>query len=311
MADVTTISDAQSPWRAYFVLLVGVAAVSLAAIFIRLAQDEQMPSILIAGGRLLVAALILTPAVWRRPQYVAQIKSLSRRDAFLVVLAGFFLAMHFVSWVTSLEYTTVLISVVLVTTTPIWVALLELFVLRSRLSQLVILGLGIALIGGTIIGLSGEVRDDVVPGEQIQGAILSVVGAMTVAVYLVIGRKLRASLALTPYIWAVYSTAAFIVAGLVLFSSVSITGHPIEGYFWVLLTGLIPQLIGHSSLNYALAYLPATYVSLSTQLEPILSAIVAIFVFNEIPGVLQILGGAVIICGVTLASIGQSSKKAA
>jgi drug/metabolite transporter (DMT)-like permease len=290
------------------VLIAGVAAVSLAAIFIRLAQAQDVSSLVIACGRLLIAALLLSPAVLRRSDYVDQVRRLTPSERILALVAGVFLALHFATWVTSLEYTTVLISVVLVTTTPIWVALLEVVFLRARLSPLIITGLIVALIGGIVIGLSGEATADVSTSDRIRGAILSLIGAMAVAVYLVIGRRLRRTLALTPYIWLVYGIAALIMCGLLLASDTPVTGYSAEGYLWVALTALVPQLVGHSSLNYALAYLPATYVSLSTQMEPVLSALVAVVVFQEIPGWLQVGGGLIIMTGVLLASI--SPRKA-
>jgi drug/metabolite transporter (DMT)-like permease len=294
----------------YLVLAIGVCAVSLAAIFIRLAQNEAVPSLLIAEGRLLLAALILTPAVLRRADYVEQVRGLSRGDLGLVAVAGFFLALHFASWVTSLEYTSVLISGVLVTTTPIWVALLEVFVLRARISRRVIAGLLVAFTGGVMIGLSGDVADDVVAGDSLIGAALSVIGAVTVAVYLIIGRKLRASIALTPYVWLVYGFAALVLSIGVLLSGTQIVGHSLSGYFWIVVLALVPQLVGHSSLNYALAYLPATLVSVATQLEPVLSTAVALVIFNEIPGVWQVIGGVVIMTGVTLATLRRSPAPA-
>lgn len=308
--------------NAYGVLMVGVSAVSLAAIFIRLAQTENAPSILIAMGRLLIAALILTPAVFRRADYVAQLRKMTQFEVRLAVVSGVFLAIHFFTWVTSLEHTTVLISVVLVTTTPIWVALLEVFFLKARLPRQVIVGLIIALTGGMVIGISGIssnlLGDFRLPfhelffqnGDQNQlfGAILSTIGAVAVAVYLVIGRKLRGTLSLTPYIWLVYSIAALVMLFLVIVSGVPMTGYSPEVYLWILALGLIPQLIGHSSLNYALAYLPATYVSLATQLEPILSAIGAYIIFSEVPGFGQVLGGFIIMCGVVIATLRKQKK---
>jgi len=295
--------------RAYFVLALGVMAVSLAAILIRLAQDESVPSVVIAGGRLLIAAMVLTPALMRQPKYMQQIKQLSRGDFLLAMVSGFFLAMHFTSWVTSLEYTTVLISVVLVVTTPIWVGLLEVFILNARLSRAIIFGLVIALIGGLIIGLSGESSSETGnTNDQLIGAALSLIGALTVSVYLIIGRKLRKQLALTPYVWLVYSCAALVMAVVVLLSGESVTGHGVEGYLWILALGLIPQLIGHSSLNYALAYLPATYVSMATQMEPLMSALVAYFVFTEVPTGGQVFGGLIIMIGVTLATLAQRER---
>ena len=298
------LTQESTPSRAYFGLLMGVLAVSLGAIFIRLAQGEGLPSLTIATGRLLIAALLLTLAVLRRPDYRAQVRQLGRQDALLVLTGGFFLAAHFATWVTSLEYTTVLISVVLVTTTPIWVALLERLFLRTMLPPAVLLGLVIVLTGGTMIAANGG--DGGASSNPLLGGVLALLGAVAVAVYLVVGRKLRATLALTPYIWLVYGTGALVLlVGLVL-TGTEIGGFNAAGYGWVVAVALVPQLIGHTSLNYALAYLPATYVSISTQLEPVLSAIVAYFVFAEIPGFWQVAGGAVIMTGVLVASVGQS-----
>jgi len=298
------ITQESTPVRAYLGLLVGVAAVSLGAIFIRLAQSEGLPSLTVATGRLSIAAFLLTLVVLCRPDYRAQVRRLGRQDALLILLGGFFLAAHFATWVTSLEYTTVLISVVLVTTTPIWVALLERVFLRTRLPAAVLLGLLIVLIGGTMIAVNGD--DGGVSSRPLLGGTLALLGAVAVAVYLVVGRRLRATLSLTPYIWLVYGTGAlFLLAGL-LRTGIEVAGYSAAGYGWVVAVALMPQLVGHTFLNYALAYLPATYVSISTQLEPVLSTIVAYFVFAEMPGVWQVVGGAIIMAGVLVASVGQS-----
>lgn len=303
------ITEQRTPsLQTYLVLGMGVMAVSLAAIFIRLAQAEEVPSLFIAAGRLIIAALLLTPATLRNPCYVDHVRKLTRQDWLLLITSGVFLAIHFAAWVSSLESTTVLISVVLVTTTPIWVALLEVTFLRTRLSQMVIGGLVIALIGGAIIGTADLGETTVSNGDGTTGAILAIIGAIAVAVYLVIGRKVRAQLPLTPYIWLVYGIAAICLSFVILITQTSITGYSLVGYSWVLALALIPQLIGHSSFNYTLAYLPATYVSVATQSEPVLSALVAYFVFTELPSEGQILGGVVIMVGVLLASLGQSNR---
>lgn len=305
MNDSATPSTAP---RAYGVLLFGVAAISMAAIFIRLAQAEGVPSSIIAGGRLFIAALILTPAVLRKAEYMAQLRGLGRFDRSLVALSGFFLAMHFMAWVTSLEYTSVLISGVLVTTSPIWVALMEVFILRARLSRMVIAGLILAMTGGVIIGISGG--GALFEGaDSMRGALLATTGAITVAAYLIIGRRLRGSVSLTPYIWSVYSIAALIVGIILIITSTPVTGYTADGYLWVLACGLVPQLLGHSALNYALGYLPATYISLSTQTEPLLSALAAFIIFSEMPGWAQVVGGLVILSGVILATLGRGEAR--
>jgi drug/metabolite transporter (DMT)-like permease len=295
--------------RAYSVLLLGIIGISLSAIFIRLAQAEGISSNLISAGRMLIATLAITPAVLTANNR-QQLAQLNKKEIGLILLAGFFLAIHFIAWVTSLEYTSVLISGVLVTSSPIWVALLEVFVLKAKLPRLVILGLAIAMIGGIIIGLSGGDSGGGTGEQSLFGAGLATFGAIAVAVYMIVGRRMREKLSVTPYIWSVYGVSAILLCSYLLITSTPVTGYSVAGYGWIAASALVPQVIGHSSLNYVLGYLPATYVSLSTQTEPIISAIAAYFVFQEMPAIWQVVGGAVIMCGVVMATIAkrESSK---
>ncbi|MEL6307921.1 MAG: DMT family transporter, partial [Chloroflexota bacterium] len=229
--------------------------------------------------------------------------------------------LHFASWVTSLEYTSVLISVVFVTSSPLWVAILEFVFLKVRLPRLVLVGLVIAICGGLLIGYGGlgaTQTNDVDTGREFIGGALSLAGAMTIAAYLLIARKLQqprdaddatSKLPIVPYIWLVYGTAGIILLVWALLAGVPITGHSTEGYLWVFAMAIFPQLVGHTSLNYAVGYLPATIVSMVTQLEPVGSAILAYFLFDELPLPLQILGSVVIIAGVMLANFARRPKK--
>jgi drug/metabolite transporter (DMT)-like permease len=134
-----------------FVLTGGILAVSTASLFIRYAQEDA-PSIVIAAWRLSIAALILAPFAWKRCS--REIRSLTLRQISLLVFSGLLLALHFASWITSLEYTTVASSVVLVTTTPLWVGLLSPLILHERVAAYVKVGLLMAMLGGVIVGLS-------------------------------------------------------------------------------------------------------------------------------------------------------------
>jgi drug/metabolite transporter (DMT)-like permease len=251
---------------------------------------------------------MLTPLTLSR--YRAELRRLKRREITLLVISGLFLAVHFAAWVSSLQYTSVLISGVLVVTTPIWAGLLEVFVLKSRLTVAIIVGLVVALAGSIIIaipsnGVSATPFDD----TALLGGGLALLGAMTVAVYMIIGRVLRPTLSLLPYIWAVYGTAALVLSLVVLLNRLPVVGYAPAAYLWMLLLAIFPQLIGHSSLNYALGYLPATYVSIATQIEPILSAVVAFFLFSESPGWAQVAGSAVIMIGVALATLNPNFSR--
>jgi drug/metabolite transporter (DMT)-like permease len=312
MAKSQVMTPSRAPSQVYLMLAIGIVAASLAANFILLAQDEGVPSLFIAAGRLTVAALVLTPAVLRNSRYAREISSLSRADVILIAICGFFLAIHFAAWVSSLEYATVLVSLVLVSTSPIWVALLEVFLLHMKLARPVIIGLVVVLVGGIIIGLAGT-GDEATNGNNNQfiGGALALIGAIAVAVYLIIGRKIRRQLSLTPYIWLVYGMAALLLLLAVILTGTPMTGHSFEGYAWIVVLALVPQLIGHSSFNYALAYLPATYVSIASQMEPVLGSMVALVLFDQIPGFGQIIGGLIIIAGVVMTTLGQHQPDAA
>jgi drug/metabolite transporter (DMT)-like permease len=294
-------------WQTYAILAGGVLAVSMAAIFIRLAQAEAVPSLLIAAARLGIAALILTPFTLQR--HLPAIQGLSRADLALITVSGLFLALHFILWITSLEYTSVLISVVLVTTTPLWSALLEAFLLKVNLHRLTLIGLLAAISGGVLISLPGGDDGLQLGSDPLLGGALALLGAVAVAVYLVIGRKVRARLALFPYIWLVYGIATLFTLVAVALTGTPALGYSTQGYVWMVLVAVFPQLIGHSSFNYALGYLSATYVGIATQSEPIGSAVLAFIIFQEIPRSVQLIGSVVILAGVILASLGQSSNR--
>jgi drug/metabolite transporter (DMT)-like permease len=302
-------SPSKPPIVAYVAIFAMIASVSSAAILIRLALLEAMPPILIAGARLFVATSVLTPIIVSR--YRSHIRHITRTELALASISGLFLALHFIAWVSSLQYTTVLVSVVVVQSGPIWVAILEVIFLKIRLSQIVIIGLVIALLGGIFIVIPLQSNAVQVAGEQattITGALLAWIGALAVSVYMLIGRKLRAKLPIIPYIWLVYGTATIVIMIVIIATATPITGYRSEGYFILLMMGLIPQLIGHSSLNYVLEYFPATLVSMFAQLEPIGGAILALIIFAEIPPTQQIIGSAIIMFGVLLASRGKVSQ---
>ncbi len=302
-----SLTKTQTPTRVYVILFVGVAAASLAAIFIRVAQGEGMPSDFIAAGRLTLSAIILTPLALR--SYRAEIAGLTRSDLLLAVASGLILAIHFATWVASLAYTSVLISVVLVGTSPLWSALFEIIFLHAQLRRLVAVGLVLAFVGGLIIGLAGGGSSTSVDSAPALGAILSLAGAVSFAIYLVIGRKLRSELSLIPYIWLVYSFAAIFLLLLVLINGTPITGYTPKAYFMLVLLALVPQLIGHSSFNYSVKYLSATFVGIATQTEPIGSSLAAYILFTEVPLPLQILGCVAVFVGVLVASMGQNNSE--
>lgn len=309
MTDARTLDTSRTPWQTYTVLALGLAAVSMSAVFIRLAQDEGISSLVIAAARLVIATLILTPLALGR--YRTHLAQLNRRDLLLIGISGLFLALHFVLWITSLELTSVLISVVLVTTSPLWAGLLEFVFLKLRLTRIILTGLVLAIVGGIIIGLpTGNSSNLSLGSDPLLGSLFALGGAVAVAVYLVIGRSVRPKLPLIPYIWLVYGSAAIFALLAVLLTRAQVTGYSANGYWLLLAVALFPQLIGHSSFNYALKHLSATYVGVASQLEPVSSAILAFIVFQEIPASSQLAGSVIILAGVLMATVGQTRSQA-
>jgi drug/metabolite transporter (DMT)-like permease len=298
------------------VLLLGILAVSTSSIFIRYAQSDAS-SLAIAAGRLTVAALVLAPIALTR--FRGELKSLSRREILLGLLSGVFLAIHFATWISSLEYTSIASSVVLVTTTPLWVALTAPFILREPIGRAAIIGLVFALVGGAIVGMSEActVQNGLscpplaqfTQGDAFFGNFLALAGAWAAAGYLLIGRRLRAKLSLIPYIFVVYGMAAIVLIGIMLVAGESLLGLPSLTYVWIILLALVPQLLGHSSFNWALAHLPTALVSVTMLGEPIGSTVLAYFILNESPALLEVLGGVLILAGIYITASQQEKRE--
>jgi drug/metabolite transporter (DMT)-like permease len=297
-------------------LLAGISATSTAAIFIRLAQAQAAPSIVIAAARLTIASLVLAP--FALTHYRSELRTLSRREWILALLSGLFLALHFATWITSLEYTSVASSVVLVSTTPLWVALLAPLVLRERVGTSTFIGLILALTGGVIVGLSdacswqyGAIScpplQTFIGGKAFLGDFLALFGAWMAAGYMLVGRKLRLKMDLVPYIFIVYGMAALVLVAIMLGMGESPLGLPPQAYLWFLLLALVPQLFGHSTFNWALKYVPASLVSVTLLGEPVGSTILAFIIFQETPGWIKIVGAVLILAGIWLAARSQKN----
>jgi len=291
-------------------LLIAILAVSTASLLIRFAQAEGAPSLVIAAIRLTIATFILAPFALLRHR--AELTNLTRSDLVLGIISGVFLAIHFATWISSLEYTSVASSVVFVSTGPLWVAILSPLLLNERLKRVAIVGLILALVGGTVIGLADACDwnngmqcpelSQLMQGRAVWGNFLALCGALTVSGYLIIGRKVRVKLSLIPYIFLVYGISAIALNMFMFISKQSPFGYSPSAYMWIFLLAAIPQLIGHSTFNWLLKYLSATMVAVTTLSEPIGSAVLAYIFLKETPSLSVIGGGALILIGIYLTS---------
>jgi len=284
--------------------MIGILAVSSAAIIIFFARAEGVPAVAIAALRLTFASLALAPFVWTRAR--GEWRKLSRRDFALAMLGGIFLALHFAFWISSLDYTSVMSSVVFVSTNPIFVGLASVVLLRESLRRGTILGIVIAVIGGALIAVSDLEQTGT---ESLQGNLLALAGAVTVSGYLLIGRRLRKQLSLLAYIGLVYSTAAIVLLAMAIAMGANLLAYSMTGYVWVALLAAGPQLVGHTSYNWALKYVSATFVTVTLLAEPIGATVLAIPILAQVPSPIKVVGGALILAGIYFAARAETQKQ--
>ena len=295
------MEDVPSPTRLSLVLALGVVSVGLAAIFVRLADA---PGVLVAAYRMVAASLMLLPWTLRALKKSAPSPAALR----YTVLAGVFLGAHFATWITSLSYTSVAASVTLVTTSPLWVALFSWLFLGVAPAFAVILGALTAVLGGALIGF-GDLQGGSAP---LLGDLLALAGAVTVSAYFLLGRAAQArGLGLQAYIGVAYGVAAAVLLPLPLLLGFPYTGYSPATLFWILVLALVPQLLGHTSFNYALKYLDPTVVATVTLLEPLVSTSLALLFLGEVPGVLTVVGALILLAGVALGTRNARNVKEA
>lgn len=286
------------PDRVGFMLVlgVGIVAVSFSSVFIRLAQARGMATLTIAAWRLIFACTVLVPYAWGTRRN--EIKVLSHRQWRLLALAGICLGLHFALWIVSLAYTSVASSAVLVAMGPAFVGLGSWLFLKERPVVKTIFGILLASGGSLVIGWG-----DLGQGQSpLLGDALALGGAVCMAGYLMIGRKVRVGCSLVTYIGPVYAVAMLTILAIVLVTQQPMLGFHPAAYAWVLALGLIPQLVGHTTYNWALNHLSATFVAIVTLAEPMGASLLAYLFLNETVSLSTALGGALVLAGIFVAS---------
>lgn len=288
------------------ILLIGTFAGAWASIFGRIAQNEGVPTTAIIGFRMVLGALILTPIVLQNHRH--ELRQLRPRDILITGFAGLWFGLHLLSGFESIKHTTILINGVVSGTAPLWIALLEVFILRTRLNRTAWTGLFITLLGGIIITLAG--RTDMSLGDNpMLGSLLALAGAITGALYAIIGRGSRNSISFLPYMWLLFVFGGITALVSMLITQSSFVGYTPNAYFALIMLTLLPQIIGHLVYNYSLRRLPATFVSVIGQAGIIISALLALFIFHEIPGLLQLPGSIAILVGIMMVNLSKPRQE--
>lgn len=286
MSSRFNLDDSDKSWVPWVILGVGVLAASVSAILIRYADDAS--GIALSFWRSAAGSLLLLPFA------IPGLKRMESRDYLLPIVAGVALAAHFATWITSVNLTSVASSVLLVCTTPIFVAIAARWIFAERLGALGWSGIALALLGSVLIaGFDFG-------GTRMEGNVLALIGAITVSGYSLAGRVSRQKLGILEYACVTYGAAALTLLIVALPMQVRLGGY--SSQTWWAIVGLIvgPQLLGHTFINFALRAIDATRVSIVVMAEPVVATILAYFLFQETPTWLAYPGGLAILAGIYL-----------
>ncbi len=292
------------PTSVYWALFFGLATFSFSPILVRLAAEA--PGMAIATWRTLIAAAVLAP--FALVQSRSEIAAFTRRDLVLIGTAGIVLGLHFVTWIESLYHTTVASASVLVTTSPIFLAILGYLFLRERLSMRVNLAILLAVAGAAMLGL-GDAAASAAADAPLLGNSLALSSSLVFSIYLLFGRVVRRKTSWLAYVFPLYSVTALTVVITALILGTPLGGYGAEFYLLCTAMALGPQVLGHGSFNYAIRYFPAAVLGLISLVEPVGASIMAYFLFGEMPTALSITGMTVVLAAVSFAIISRSRKR--
>lgn len=295
--------------------MVALCATSFSSIFIRLISQAPAYAIIIAFWRQFLAT-ILTLLIILISNQVSKLTEVSKKELLYFILAGFFLAIHFATWILSLFYTTIAQSLVIVNASPAMVVILGVVFLKEKINKYQIGGILLSIVGGIIIAF-GSLQSTSQAPDPLYGNILAFIGALTFSGYIIIGRNIRKTKEINLFIYTFYvyaiSTIFLLLIALLTSSNdliLSFMGKaPLRAYIGFFLLAGISTIFGHTLYNYSLKEIKAAVVSVVTLGEPIISSILAIIILTEYPTLITIIGGFIVIFGVSATILKESEAE--
>lgn len=275
----------------YIPIIVGVFSVALSAIFVKMTSADSGVT---AFYRMLFSVLIMSPIFFLK--YTHEIKKLSKRDWLFTSIAGIFLAFHFILWFESLNYTSVASSTVLVTLQPLFAFAGTYIFFNEKISLKTLVAGAIAILGSVLIGYG----DFKISGSALYGDLLALIACALITAYLLFGQDVRKRLSLVTYTFVVYSISTITLFFYILFKGESFGPYPASEWMWFLLLALIPNLLGHTLFNWALKWVSTNVISIAILFEPVGAAILAYYILGESLSASQIIGGSIVLAGITL-----------
>jgi drug/metabolite transporter (DMT)-like permease len=282
------------------VLILAIAGISVAAPLVRLSHADPLA---IAAWRLGFSCLIILGFLVPRRGW-RQWARLDRRGVALALGAGALLAVHFWSWNASLDMTSVAASTVLVNMQPVIVALISAAWLAEAPTRKQWMGIALAMLGAFVVtwgdaGARTAARAD----RALVGDLLALGAGVAASLYYLVGRRLRQTLDLWPYVALVYGACFVTLVGIALVLRVPLLPQPPRELAIFAGLALGPMLLGHTGFNWALKYLPAYVVNLTTLGEPVGATLIAALLpgIREVPSAVTLGGGAIVLMGIALA----------
>lgn len=283
----------------YFVLA-GTFFTSLSSIIIRF---SEAPALVISAYRMLFTSLMLLIPVliYNRNEF----KNISKKEYILCTVSGIFLALHFASWISSIKMTTIANSTILVSCSPIFVALANYIITKEKLNKKMFAGILMSLTGTIIIALgsSGATANNVMLGN-----LLAFLGAVFVAVYLVIGGIVRKNLNALVYVFIVYTVSTIVLFIMCITSKTPIYPYALKEFMLFIALAFFCSILGHTVYNYMVKYVSSTLISVSTLSEPVFASTLAMLIFKEIPSLYTLIGGIIIITGIFYYLVTQNKE---
>lgn len=287
--------SAERPAAVFWALFVGLSTFSLSPILVRFASDA--PGMTIAVWRTVIAALSLAPfALFRIGD---EVRAFERRDYGLILVGGVLLGLHFATWIESLYHTSVASASVLVTTSPIFLAVLGYVFLKERLSRRVNAAIVMAVGGATLIGV-GDLSVEV-GSAPLFGNALALTASLVFSIYILVGRVVRQKTSWLAYVFPLYTVTAATILVIALVLNTPLFGFSPSFYALCAAMAIGPQILGHGSFNYAVRYIPAAMLGLLSLIEPIGASILAYLLFDEMPSGIAILGMIIVLGAISFA----------
>jgi drug/metabolite transporter (DMT)-like permease len=282
------------------IVIIGVIFVSFSSILVK---ASSAPALIISTYRLAFTVILITPSALIKCK--KEFKEIKWTTLLLSAVGGILLALHFATWITSIKYTSIASSTVLVNTHPIFIVALTWLLFREKQSKRALFSIGLTILGGAVIS-SG---DNTLGSNVLYGDMLAVLGAAFVSGYMLIGRIIRQKLSVTAYTLIVYLSCTLTLLTLNLITSTPLYPYSLKEFAIFLALAVCCTILGHSIFNWSLEYVKPTFLSVSMLGEPVFATIWAIFIFAELPTLWNVVGSVMILWGIYIFSKAENAKK--